>query len=145
MELPLESVGPMKTRERVGRAIKRSRNERFERELALQIRAHRLPEPHEQYRWALEAQSPTGKPRQFRADFAWPAREYRLLVEVQGGIFMRGGGGHSHPIHIVKDIEKQQVATLLGWFVLPVTTDEVKRGDAIAQLERFFASRGWKR
>jgi very-short-patch-repair endonuclease len=138
MELPL-GFHSRTTREKIGSAIKRSRNERFERELSFQIRAHGLPEPHEQYHFAAELG------RKFRADFAWPAREYRILCEVQGGIFMRGGGGHSHPMHIVKDVERQQLAVLLGWYLVPVTTDQVKKGQAIALLERIFASRGWRR
>jgi len=135
-ELPLDDPNARKK-------PKARRNERFEQELSFQIRAHGLPEPHEQYRWATELTTETGRPRQFRADVAWPV--YRLLCEVQGGLWMRGGGGHSHPMHIEKDIEKQQCAALLGWQIVPVTTDQVKKGEAIALLERLFASRGWKR
>jgi very-short-patch-repair endonuclease len=119
------------------RARKAEKNGRFESELAFQIRAHRLPEPCEQYFFAETLG------RKFRSDFAWPA--YRLLVEVHGGLWQRGGGGHSHPMHIVKDIERQQIATLLGWFVLPVTTDHVKNGAAIEMLERVLNARGWQR
>lgn len=118
---------------------RKNRKERFEQDLASQIRAHRLPEPVEQHPFAAELG------RKFRADFAWPAKEFRFLLEVQGGIFMRGGGGHSHPMHIVKDIERQQLAALLGWYLVPVTTDQVKNGKAIDTLERLFASRGWTR
>ena len=141
-QLALESIGPVTTRESIARRareLKRHKNERFERELAFQIKAHGFPEPHEQYQFAEELG------RRFRADFAWPAREYRFLVEVQGGIWRRGGGAHSHPQNIERDVEKQQIASLLGWFVVPVITDQVKNGTAIAVLERLFASRGWKR
>jgi very-short-patch-repair endonuclease len=123
--------------------LKRSRNERFERELAFQIRAHKMPQPAEQYRWATELENENGRPRQFRADFAWP--QFRLLIEVQGGVWRPGGGAHSHPSNIERDIDKQQCAVLLSWFVLPVTTDEVKNGKAIAMIERVLASRGWTR
>src|SRR6185436_706739 len=130
--LPLVDDNPRKK-------AKARRNERFERELAWQIAAHELPVPIEQHAFAAQIG------RKFRADFAWPAKEWRFLLEVQGGIFMRGGGGHSHPMHIVKDIERQQIAALLGWFLVPVTTDQVKNGEAIAVIERLFASRGWHR
>jgi len=123
--------------------IKRARNERFERELAWQILAHKLPEPHEQYRWATELTTETGRPRQFRADFAWP--QFRLLCEVQGGVWRRGGGAHSHPTNIERDIEKQQCAVLLNWHVFPVTTDDVKGGKAIGLVMRALAARGWTR
>jgi len=136
MELPLDFATPT-TREQVGRLAKRSRNERFERELAWQIKAHGLPEPNEQYHFAAELK------RKFRADFAWP--KFLLLCEVHGAVWQRGGGGHSHPTGILKDIERYQIACLLGWHVAPVTTDQVNNGEAIALLERVFASRGWKR
>jgi very-short-patch-repair endonuclease len=141
-QLALETIGPVTTRESVSRAareIKRRKNERFERELAFQIKAHGLPEPHEQYFFAEELG------RKFRADFAWPASEYRFLLEVQGGIWRRGGGAHSHPQNIERDIERGQIIALLGWIFVPVTTDQVKSGHAIAVLERLFAARGWRR
>jgi len=124
-------------------APRRNRNARFEEQLAFEIRAHRLPEPLQQHRWALDLTTATGRPRQFKADFAWP--DYRLICEVQGGLWMRGGGGHSHPMHIEKDIERQQCAVLLNWYLLPVTTDEVKQGRAIALVIRALAARGWTR
>jgi very-short-patch-repair endonuclease len=122
---------------KLARLIKRSKNSRFEDDLAWQITARGLPVPLRQHRF-VEA-------RKFTADFAWPSIEFRLLVEVQGGIFRLGGGAHSHPTNLLRDIEKAQLAALGGWFVLPVTTDEVSKGTAIGHLERFFASRGWKR
>lgn len=72
--------------------------------------------------------------RKYRADFAWPG--HSLLVEVQGGIWQRGGGGHSHPMHIVKDIERTQLAAGHGWRMCPVTTDQVRKGEAVPIIER---------
>lgn len=96
----------------------------------------KLPAYEREYAFAAEIG------RRFRADFAWP--EYRLLVEVQGGIFMRGGGGaHSRPAGIVRDIERQQTALLLGWQVLPVTTDQVKNGRAVELVQRMLQVLGW--
>jgi very-short-patch-repair endonuclease len=104
-----------------------SKQSTFERDLAFQILASGLPKPVTQYPFA------ESMGRKFKADFAWP--EAKLLVEVIGGIWQKGGGGHSHPMHIVKDIERQQHAVLLGWFVLPVTTDQVKNGEALTLVE----------
>ena len=95
-ELDLRRSGEMTVRESVGRRIKAAKNETFEREFAFQCQAYRLPSWHEQYPFAASLG------RKFRADFAWP--EYQLLVEVQGGIWRRGGGAHSHPIDIERDI-----------------------------------------
>jgi very-short-patch-repair endonuclease len=71
--------------------------------------------------------------RAFRADFAFPS--VRLLVEVQGGVWRRGGGAHSHPSNILRDIDKARTAARLGWYVCPVTTDEVKSGAALEAIE----------
>ena len=137
-----DEIGPPQPRDALAKAardLKRAKNERFEKLLAFQIEAVGLPMPFPQYHFAETVG------RKFKADFAWPAAEYRFLVEVQGGIWRRGGGAHSHPTNIERDIERQRIASLLGWFLVPVTTDEVKQGVAIAALERLFASRGWKR
>jgi len=54
--------------------------------------------------------------RQFRADFAWPER--KILLEVQGGIFMPGGkGGHNRGAYMELEYEKQNEAVRLGWAV----------------------------
>lgn len=120
-----------------------SASSNFEDTLAFEIMLAKLPAPLRQHYWAKELVNAKGRPRMFKADFAWP--EYRLLVEVQGGVWRRGGGAHSHPVNIERDIERQQCATLLGWFVFPVTTDDVKSGKAIDQVVRALAARGWRR
>jgi very-short-patch-repair endonuclease len=117
--------------------------DRFEEQLAFEIRASRLPEPVRQHRWATELVNANGKRRQFKADFAWP--EFRLLVEVQGGIWRPGGGAHSHPLNLERDIERQQCAALLRWYVFPVTTDDVKSGKAIGLVTRALEALGWRR
>jgi len=58
--------------------------------------------------------------RKFRFDFAW-GEPYRIAFEIEGAIWMRGGGGHSHPLGIEKDIEKYNLAILRGWRVIRVT------------------------
>lgn len=122
---------------------RKSRNARYEERLAFEIRAARLPEPVPQYRWATELVNANGRPRQFRADFAWPT--YRLLVQVHGAIWQRGGGGHSHPSGIEKDVEQQRCAVILGWWVYPVTSTEVQAGKAIGLVTLALAARGWTR
>jgi very-short-patch-repair endonuclease len=53
--------------------------------------------------------------RKFAADFAFPAS--RLLIEVQGGVFMRRGA-HAGPTAAKKDMERLNLATCGGWRVL---------------------------
>lgn len=112
----------------------RSRQINYEAELAFQYRTLRLPEPVEQLYFA--------PPRRFRADFGWPA--FKLLVEVQGGIWRPGGGAHSHPIDIERDIERQQYMVMLGWWCLPVTPQQVKSGEAAELTQRALVRLGWQ-
>jgi very-short-patch-repair endonuclease len=123
---------------RIGRNPRTSKhNARFEDLLAFQMKSLGLPEPARQYPFAQSVK------REFLADFAWT--QYSLLLEVNGGIWRKGGGAHSHPSNIERDIEKQQFAVLLGFYVLPVTTDEVTSGKAVAVIQQALAVRGWQR
>lgn len=106
----------------------------FEAVLAFQIQLSKLPPPARQLKFC--------PPRRFTADFAWP--QFLLVVEVQGGIWRTGGGAHSHPSNILRDVEKAQVALLAGWRIFPVTTDEVKNGQALELIELALQKLGWK-
>lgn len=103
--------------------------------LASHIQLLGLPQPSRQYRYVPG--------RRITADFAFEL--YRLLVEVQGGIWRRGGGAHSHPIDLERDIEKRRLALLNDWAVLEVTTDEVRNGKAAALVEQVLRKKGWQR
>ena len=75
----------------------------LEAKLRLQLRALGLPEPLAEY-MAIPG-------RKFRWDGAWP--EKRVLYEVQGGIWHKGG--HSTGAGITRDCEKHNLAALHGW------------------------------
>lgn len=112
----------------------RAKREQFERMFAQQFAALRLAAPLPQFKFAKALG------REWTADFAWP--DLKLLLEVDGGVWRRGGGAHSHPSNILRDMEKQNDATLLGWRVLRFSTDEVKSGHAVRFVERVMDSRG---
>ena len=71
--------------------------------------------------------------RNWRFDFAWLKEKY--AVEIHGGIWRRNGGAHTGVGHL-RDLEKGNEAVLLDWRVFCFTTDQVKKGEAIAFLER---------
>ena len=75
-------------------------------------------------------------PRKFRADFVLPA--FRLLVEVNGGIFNRKA--HGSVTGVLKDMERGNEAAMAGWYVLRVTPDEVADGRALALVQRFVSA-----
>ncbi|GIV86606.1 MAG: hypothetical protein KatS3mg054_0635 [Chloroflexus sp.] len=72
--------------------------------------------------------------RRFRWDFALP--DVRVLVEVQGGIWMRERTGHTSGRGVRRDCEKANLAALHGWRTLFFTPDMVRSGEAIAMIER---------
>lgn len=52
--------------------------------------------------------------RRFRHDFGWPA--YRVVIEVQGGVW--SGGAHGRGVGITRDQEKLNLTTVAGWRTL---------------------------
>jgi hypothetical protein len=70
--------------------------------------------------------------REWAADYGWPALAFGL--EVDGGIWKRGGGAHSHPSSILRDMEKHNGALLCGVRLYRVTTDQVASGLAVAMV-----------
>ena len=93
--------------------------------LASHIKLLGLPEPIREY-VAIPG-------RRFRWDFAWP--QFRLLLEVQGGTWGKGGKGgsaaHSGGMAASRDCEKGNLATCAGWRTLSVTTDQIRKGQAV--------------
>lgn len=61
--------------------------------------------------------------RKWQLDFAWP--DYKIAVEQEGGIWRKGGGAHSHPLNIERDIEKYNAAALLGWRILRYAPEDL--------------------
>lgn len=94
--------------------------------LAAHIKLLGLPEPIREY-VAIPG-------RRFRWDFAWP--NFRLLLEVQGGTW--GKGAHSGGVGASRDCEKGNLATCAGWRTLAVTTDQIRKGQAVRFLQAFF-------
>lgn len=86
-----------------------------------------LPKPQREFRF-----HPL---RKFRADFAWP--DHMILLEVDGGLWQKGGTGHSHPMHIKRDMEKQNAAALLGYRTLRYMPEQL--GKAIDDLRIILA------
>lgn len=82
--------------------------------------------------------------RLWRMDYAWP--DHRIGVEIEGGIWMKGktgrGGAHSLPTNILRDMEKQNAAHLLGWRVFRFTPGQLKSGEALSLMLDVFAKKG---
>jgi very-short-patch-repair endonuclease len=73
--------------------------------------------------------------RRFSCDLVWP--DARLVVEVQGGVWLRRGG-HTGGQAQIDDMEKLNELTLLGWRVLQITPQQVNDGTLARLLTRAF-------
>ena len=86
-------------------------------------RAHRLPLPEREYRF-----HPV---RKWRFDYAWV--EQKVALEQEGGVFR--GGRHTSGAGFVKDIEKYNTATMLGWRIIRGTPQQVRSLTVTAYVE----------
>lgn len=64
-------------------------------------------------------------PRRFAWDFALP--EIRLLIEVQGGIWIHGKTAHTSGEGIRRDARKNNLAVQQGWRVIYITSDMIEK------------------
>lgn len=94
-----------------------------EEEFALQLRALKLPEPKRDYRFHA---------RRWKIDFAWPDR--KVAVEIEGGTW--SGGRHVRPQGYEDDCEKYNAMIEMGWALYRYTSQMVKDGRAMNQIER---------
>ena len=72
--------------------------------------------------------------RRFAYDFYLP--EYNLLIELQGGTWMKRSG-HNSGSGIQRDCEKLNLAVLEGFDVMHFTTDDVEDGTAINMVLKY--------
>jgi very-short-patch-repair endonuclease len=118
-----------------------SRNAKFEDEFSFQCRAYKLPPHVRQFPFAnsLDIANPR---RRYRADVCFP--DYWLMVEIDGAIWQKGGGGHSHPTGIIRGMKKLNDAALWGYSMIRFTTDEVTSGHAIGFTQKVLFAKGWR-
>jgi very-short-patch-repair endonuclease len=101
---------------------------RLEDQLLLQIRAVGLPAPEREVTGLIPG-------RRFRVDFCWRQNVHRLVVELDGGVWM-GKSRHTSGAGFTRDAEKTNLLTLAGWRVLRVTGEQVRSGQALGWIEQ---------
>jgi hypothetical protein len=92
--------------------------------------------------------------RQWRFDYAWP--EYRVALEIEGGVFGRMITGldgedyrvvqsrHTDPIGMTEDAVKYNQAAILGWIVLRATDHLIRDRRILEHVLAALRARGWK-
>lgn len=76
--------------------------------------------------------------RKWKADFHLVDK--KILVEVEGGIW--SGGRHTRGKGYIGDMEKYNAATMMDFQVIRFSTDQVKSGHAIQQIEKMVGDLG---
>jgi len=70
--------------------------------------------------------------RKWRADFHLIGK--KILVEVEGGIW--SGGRHTRGKGYIGDMEKYNAAVMMGYQVIRFSTEQVKSGLTVQQIEK---------
>lgn len=70
--------------------------------------------------------------RRFKADYALP--QVKVLIEVEGGVFT--SGRHTRGAGYISDLEKYNLAALLGFRVYRFTPEQVIKGEAMSFLRK---------
>jgi very-short-patch-repair endonuclease len=126
-----------------------SRVSLIEDKLDFQLRAFKLTGYVREHRFALElpVDRDTGKPRQWRFDFAWV--QAQVAVEVEGFNVQRltSGrfvciGAHTDPAGFLDDMDKYNMAAEHGWTVLRFGEKQIQSGAAAATIQRVLARKG---
>lgn len=113
-------------------------------EMALQIRAYKLPEPVREHLFAFEELR-----RKWRFDFCWN-EPYKVALEVEGLVVKKVAGQvivsgrHATVTGFSEDRIKYANAAILGWSVLSFNQALIKDGTAIELLTRMLRVKGWR-
>lgn len=108
----------------IKKAQRKAKRERWQTAFALQLRQAGLPAPTPEYT-AFPGHKPT-----YRWDFAFP--EAMILIEIQGGTWMKGQSGHKSGTGIERDCRKSNLANLNSYCQLNFTSNMITDGTALA-------------
>ena len=125
------------------RVATRSTDETIGAEAVIKATSQLLP-PEARFALLLKADGiPFERHYRFHPNRKWPADfhilETLLLVEVEGGVFIRGR--HSRGVGFTDDCEKYAEAMCLGYTVLRVTPAQVDSGAAVDWVKRILERR----
>ena len=75
------------------------------------------------YKIAFEREFKFHPSRRWRFDFLIHPKEYKIAIEIEGGVYTQGR--HTRGSGFVKDMEKYNSATILGYRVLRYSTQQI--------------------
>jgi very-short-patch-repair endonuclease len=83
-----------------------------------------IPKPEREYLFCHK--------RKFRMDYAWPNNGF--FMEVEGGIWQQGR--HNRAQGYLKDMEKYNLAAMLGWRMIRITPEELNKMSTISMIQK---------
>jgi very-short-patch-repair endonuclease len=88
----------------------------------------------------LEAEYRFHPTRKWRFDYAHP--QTLIAIELEGGIWMRGGGRHNRASGFEKDLEKSNAACAHGWRVFRLTGRQITEPTLRAIMDCIASAKG---
>lgn len=116
-------------------AIAKAKRQKWEQHLWTHIKQLSLPLPLAECQGDDTHFHPD---RDWRADLLWPG--LMLIVEIDGGTWVDGGGAHNRGGGYEKDRERDAEAAILGYSIFRFTPWLVENGYAVRAIERWIAS-----
>lgn len=78
--------------------------------------------------------------RRWRFDYA--ILDHKIAIEKDGGVWMKGGGAHSRPQNIIRDMEKLTQASVLGWVVIRRVPNELNTTETMNLIRQAIKNKG---
>ena len=108
-------------------------NRKWEDWFLFHLKVAGLPKPQEQFKFAEHLG------RRWQTDFAWPDR--KIIVEIEGGLWRKDSrgswaGAHTHPMNVLRDIEKYNHMSMLGYRLFRFSDKNLKDGSAIEMMKK---------
>lgn len=113
---------------------RRSQKRESEASILLYQHLREVGGPH----YAIEKEYRFHCARKWRFDFALTFP--KIAIEIEGGVWVTGGGGHNRSQAFLDDMEKYNWAGAFGWKVLRFTPKQVLDGTAIEFIKRVLES-----
>lgn len=102
------------------------------------LQQHRIDTLQKRTGYKVVAEHQFHPERKWRFDFFFP--EVQMAVEVEGGVWLEGGGRHNRGKGYIGDLEKYNQAQTMGIQVLRFTPDQLLCEEAIQIINKAIAA-----
>lgn len=126
--LPIDTRVSIVERTVTAKALINEDKQSLEDTFAKHVERYGLPEPVRQFRF-------DDTPVDWRWDFGWP--QYKLVVEINGGIYQNPPTGHRSIRGLLRDYAKLNAATARHWWSMSFDNKAVESGEAILTVQEF--------